>query len=381
MDRYQSNGRLLAFFVLQGLIPSVVLITTPKRSAIRYLSIPYLLLINPQAGRDFVDANGNIKSFIPRLVEAVRLITFTRAVNTPRQVKNVPPFPAYYTKRDPKVIPRGRFLVRETAIAVWQFLVLDICTGLILKQAMNDQDEGKTSSSGILGLEWITKTLIQVAIAWLVVCRILISFYYRVASIIFVGLGDSPLNSPPIIGRTADVYTLRTFWGKFWHQMLRLPLTSTSNFLARDVLRLPRSSLVERYTNVFIVFFFSGLIHVVLDSLRDVSPREPGTMSFFLSFVIGYIIEDGVQALWKRTRGSRDNIGLPTWWQKTIGYCWVLTWLGVTSPWYFRTKMLKPEQHMVWVPFSVAGLISPLLLNSIVIGGGLVLKFVFEGEI
>ena len=163
--------------------------------------------------------------------------------------------------------------------------------------------------------------------------------------------------------------------------MLRLPLTSTSNFLARDVLGLPRSSLVERYTNVFIVFFFSGLIHVVLDSLRNVSLWEPGTMSFFLSFVFGYIIEDGVQALWKRTRGSRNNINLPTWWQKTLGYCWVLTWLGVTSPWYFRTGMLKPEQQMVLAPFGVSDLISPLVLNSIVIGGGLVLKFVFEGEI
>ena len=248
MDRYQSNGRLLTLNVLQGLIPSVVLFTTPKRSAIRYLSIPCmiwivlhsmypvqkpgytsthllgssatfvltaldLLLINPQAGCDFVDANGNPKSFIPRLIEAVRLLTYARAVNTPRQVKNVPPFPAYYTKTDPKVIPRGRFLVRESAIAVWQFLALDMFSVLALKQAMNDQDEGKTISSGIPGREWITKGLIPTAIAWLVVSRILLSFYYRVASIIFVSLGDSPSNSPPMIGRMADIYTLRNFWG------------------------------------------------------------------------------------------------------------------------------------------------------------------------
>ena len=43
--------------------------------------------------------------------------------------------------------------------------------------------------------------------------------------------------------------------------------------------------------------------------------------------------------------------------------------------------MLKPEQQMVLAPFGVSDLISPLVLNSIVIGGGLVLKFVFEGEI
>ncbi|KAJ5604204.1 hypothetical protein N7537_007160 [Penicillium hordei] len=419
MDQYQTNGRLLALSILQGLIPCVVLVATPKRSALRYLCIPCmiwivsqmmypvqapgytstnllgnsatfvltaldLLLINPQAGREFADANGSTKSFLSRLVKAVRLLTCTRAINTPRQVKNVPPFPAYYNKRHPKLIPRGRFLVRETAIAVWQFLVLDIFSVLALRQAMNDQDEESSVSSGlrwdIPGRELIAQA-IQTLITWLVVSRILLSFYYRVASIIFVSLGDSPSNSPPLIGRMADIYTLRNFWGKFWHQLLRLPLTSTSNFLTRDVLGLPRSSFVERYTNVFIVFFFSGLTHAILDRLRNVSPWDFWTMSFFLSFVVGYMIEDGVQGLWKRTLGSQNGIGLPVWWQKAVGFCWVITWLGVTSPWYFRSAMLKPEEQMVLIPFSIAGLIRLSVLKSIVIGGGLVLKFVFEGEI
>ncbi|CAI7587750.1 unnamed protein product [Penicillium viridicatum] len=419
MDQYQTDGQLFALAVLQGLIPCVVLITTPKRSALRYLCIPCmiwivsqmmypvrapgyistnflgssatfvltaldLLLINPQAGKDLVDANANTKSFSSRLFQAVKVLTCTRAINTPRQVKNVPPFPAYYDKRDPKVIPRGRFLVRETAIAIWQFLVLDIVSVLASRQAMNDQDEESSVSSGlqwdIPGRELIAPA-IQALITWLVVSRILISFYYRVASIIFVSLGDSPSNSPPVMGRMADIYTLRNFWGKFWHQFLRLPLTSTSNFLARDVLGLPRPSFVERYTNVFIVFFFSGLTHVILDSLRNVSPWDYWTMSFFLSFVVGYMIEDGVQGLWKRTLGSQNDNGFPVWWQKALGFCWVITWLGVTSPWYFRSAMLKPEEQMVLVPFSVAGFISLSVLNSIVIGGGLVLKFVFEGEI
>jgi hypothetical protein len=137
---------------------------------------------------------------------------------------------------------------------------------------------------------------------------------------------------------------------------------------------------VERYVNVFIVFFLSGLIHVVIDSLRDVSLKELGTMAFFLSFVVGYMIEDGVIALWKRTRGSRND-SLPAWWQRVLGFCWVITWLGVTSPWFFRSAMTKPEEQMGLVPFSVAGLIDLPVLQSIVIGGGIVLKFVFEGEI
>ncbi|CAI7634102.1 unnamed protein product [Penicillium glandicola] len=234
MDQYQSNWRLFAFAVLQGLIPTVVLITTPKRSALRYLSIPCMiwnvfhmmyptrsfeytssnllgssttyiltaldiLLINPQSGCDFVDANGNKKSFLSRLVEAVRILTFTRAINTPRQVKNVPPFPAYYTKRDAKVIPRGRFLVRETAIAIWQFLALDILSVLALKQGMNDQDEGSIPSGqwNIPGREWIAQA-IPTLTAWFIVTRILLSFYYRVASIIFKILASNVTIAPHV---------------------------------------------------------------------------------------------------------------------------------------------------------------------------------------
>ncbi|OQE44634.1 hypothetical protein PENCOP_c002G06649 [Penicillium coprophilum] len=401
MDQYQSHGRLLAFTILQGLIPTVVLITTPTHSPLRYLSIPCytstnlvgnsaifvltaldLLLIHPQTRRDFVDAEGNTKNFLCRLFQAFKLLTYTRAINTPRQAKNVPPFPNYYTKRDPKVIPRGRFLVRETAIAIWQFLTLDTLSVLALKQAIHNQDVEQSISSdpqgSFPGQKW-RERFFQTLMAWFVVSRIVISFYHRVASIISVSLGDSPSNSPPMIGRMADMYTLRNFWGKFWHQMLRLPLTSTSNFLARDALGLPRSSL-ERYVNVFIVFFLSGLVHVVIDSVRNVSPKELGTMSFFLSFVVGYMIEDGVLALWKRTRGSQ-NSGLPAWWQRALGFWWVITWLGVTSPWFFRLAMQKPEEQMVLVPFSVAGFMSLPVLKSIVIGGGLVLKIVFEGEI
>lgn len=37
---------------------------------------------------------------------------------------------------------------------------------------------------------------------------------YRVCSIIAVGVfGDSPINWPPLVGRMADNYTLRNFWG------------------------------------------------------------------------------------------------------------------------------------------------------------------------
>lgn len=168
---------------------------------------------------------------------------------------------------------------------------------------------------------------------------------------------------------------------KFWHQMLRVPLTSCSNFLARDVLGLPRLSSVERYINVFIVFFLSGLVHVIIDILRNVTPQESGAMAFFLSFCVGYMIEDGVQALWKRLRCSQNTSGEPLWWQKTVGFIWVAAWLGYTSTWFFGSAVQEPGKQMVLIPFSVVSLIGLPMLSTIVLAGAVPLMVIFEGEI
>lgn len=251
MDQYQSDWRMLGFGILQCLIPSVILITTPKRSALRYLPTPCmlwiayqmmypvrvywigsscllgnavtfifsaldLLLINPHGEEDFLDSNGNINSFKSRLVKAIQLMTCTRAINTPRQAKNVPSTPAYYTKRDPKEIPRGLFLYRETAIAMWQFLAIDAIFFMASKQTLDAQEERASDPSGT---QWdspgqkLIATAIPNLIAWFIVTRLMLSFCYRISSVIFVSLGDSPSNSPPLFGRMADVYTLRNFWG------------------------------------------------------------------------------------------------------------------------------------------------------------------------
>ncbi|KAJ6068824.1 hypothetical protein N7499_010711 [Penicillium canescens] len=275
---------------------------------ISILSATYFLLANPKDSRDFVNANGTTKSFFSRLYEALRMMMLTRAINTPRQVKNVPGPPAYYAKRDPK----------------W-FVPVD---------------------------QWVERIISNV-ITWSVVARILIDLNARIFAILCVGLGlDTPADSPPTFGTMADAYSLRNFWGKFWHQLLRQPFTSLSNFIARDVLCLPRSSLVERYTNVFIVFFFSGLLHLLVDILGCVPAQESGSMFFFLSFVLGFMIEDGVKAMWKSMYPqAKESAGPPPLWQRALGFVWVMVWIGVVSTAYF-VPMQRPESRALLVPLT-----------------------------
>lgn len=45
---------------------------------------------------------------------------------------------------------------------------------------------------------------------------------YRIFAIIAVSLGlSAPESNPPCFGSLADAYSVRQFWGKYWHQMFR----------------------------------------------------------------------------------------------------------------------------------------------------------------
>ncbi|PWY93565.1 hypothetical protein BO94DRAFT_563945 [Aspergillus sclerotioniger CBS 115572] len=393
MSSYQPLSRLLLLSTIQTLIPALLLITTPKRSPLRYLSIPcmifilsmmlhpvktscYLagtsagagwmsilfaldiLLINPKHAEDFIN-NKKIttNSFLSRLKSALELRANLRRVNTPRETKNIPPFPKYYAKRG---ITRGRFLVRETVIAVWQYLVLDVLTVEL----------------------WIER-LITTLVAWFIVSRILSEFYYRSFAVPCVALRvESPENFPTLFNKMVDAYTLRGFWGKFWHQTLRTNFTAVSNFLTRDILNLPKPSLLERYTNVFLVFCLSGIMHVVIDVVSNIPVRESGAMRFFLSFPFGYMIEDGVQAGWRKLQGSKKKAGTEAeWWERAIGFVWVVGFLTVTFVPYSEPMQKGPERLFVLVSWSIVKVIGVKLVGGLIVGVGVLIMVVFGGEV
>ncbi|KAJ5530987.1 hypothetical protein N7527_004380 [Penicillium freii] len=428
---YHSTGanilEFLCFYLVQNVVPAALIITTPKSSPLRYLCIPgmiwiasrfirpfgssgsptwcqaitqlviatlqatNLLLLNPLANSDISRSTKSVQNFGSRLIAAFRLFAQTRAVNTQWQVKNVPSHPKYYLRRGMQVPTRGQFLLRQLAIVAWQCLVLDIVQTVSLQQA-KERDLHEPSS---LQVEWVVplghwaERIATHLSIWFVVNRLISDLAYRVLSIFFVGIGlDSPADWPPAFGSMADAYTLRNFWGKFWHQFMRQPFTSISNFIARDVLNLTRSSILERYTNVFIVFLISAIFHVLVDILQSVPVDMSGSMPFYLAFVFGIMLEDGVQNIWKRvqTPDSRQEeaqqpSGIVPLWKRAAGMVWVVLWLGVTSTWYFTPMIQSTNDDLQVIPFSAAKYIGLQPLIGIVVGSGVGIVVMFEVEI
>ena len=139
---------------------------------------------------------------------SVRLLFGLRGLNTPWQVKGIPPQPAFLSRKGDSSISRGRYLLRQAIFLAWQYLAMDVLYILSVRKASSNVE-----SVGISGpMPWSSRIYITV-LAWFVVARLLVDSFYRFAALIAVGMGDCPGNWPPLIGSMWDAYTLRYFWG------------------------------------------------------------------------------------------------------------------------------------------------------------------------
>lgn len=240
--------QIISLYAAHCLIPAVLLVATPKGSALRYLSVPCsifivcraipvatalgpgfvwcecgrlfltiifqclnLLLINPKDRNDLPSAGS--QHFAAQVYSATRLFTDPRGINTPWQIKNAPPQPKYYKRWDTKEPPRGQFLIRQSVIVLWQYLALDIFATLALQQALEKGGSMPPVPQLDISIEQWIERIISNLMAGFVVSRILIDFHHRTFSIIIVGLRlDSPANCPPLYGRALDADTVRGFW-------------------------------------------------------------------------------------------------------------------------------------------------------------------------
>ncbi|KAJ6013469.1 hypothetical protein N7540_008060 [Penicillium herquei] len=404
--------------VLQNLIPTILLVTTPKRSILRFLAIPCmiwiasqnvrqmnpfcqtyvfllgpvfqcvpqalnLLLINPLDAADLVRENPTrTKTFLGRFWYSAELMLFPRGLGTPRQVRGIPSHPKYYCKHGAFSCSRGVFLLRQSLILAWQYALFD------LVQFSGHQQVAVSTSNAIFtypewdcSLEKWIERIITNGISWLVIGRICADSRYRLASIIFVGSGlYSPSEWVPMYGRMADSYTLKNLWGTFWHQMVRQPLSAMSNWITRDILQLPKGSILESSMNIFFVFLQSALLHLFIDIAAGIPAEYSGSLPFFTSFTVGIIIEQAVQNLyyWIKGPGAKEY----AIWKRVVGYTWVLLWVGIPSTWWIHPNMQNTPPHKLsMVPFSFSDHIGSQTVTAFAVISGMIVFFVFGGEV
>ncbi|KAF9644021.1 hypothetical protein BDM02DRAFT_3122623 [Thelephora ganbajun] len=167
-----------------------------------------------------------------------------------------------------------------------------------------------------------------------------ISITHNITALVCVGLGcSSPTLWPDMWGRWGDAYTVRKLWGQTWHQLMRPTFTGLGRLVANKFLKFPRGTNRSSYTQLYIAFLLSGIIHCAADFMVE-KRMAYRSFKFFLLQAVAITFEDFVIYVVKGLllrRGTELKPGKvhESWAEavvRVIGYCWVIIWFCLTLP-------------------------------------------------
>ncbi|KAL8822087.1 MAG: hypothetical protein Q9191_007170 [Dirinaria sp. TL-2023a] len=291
-------------------------------------------------------------SVVERLCWATGQAWDNRLLATPWQVANVPPFSRQHRKWVPT---KAEFLRKNTMVCVLCLVLLDavpLLAGPPEKNAVlfGEPRVGLFSRLNDVNAQELAIRLVSAAMFYGMGLVMMRAFHSGIA-VITVGLGISEVERwRPPFGQPLDAWSLRQFWGSFWHQNLRQNLSSPARYVTYSVLRLTKGGLLGRYLFIFLTFWLSGVVHLCGDLAAGLPWEESGAMWFFCVQAFGIALEDGVQAAYRAIIGSGDGNAnadnkadavnkekgkaRPSAWKCVIGYIWVACWMAWSVPVY-----------------------------------------------
>ena len=125
----------------------------------------------------------------------------------------------------------------------------------------------------------------------------------------------------------------------------------------KDVLHLPKETLASRYSNIFLVFLLSGLVHSDQDVATGMPWEASGAVRFFCTQAIGIIFEDGVQSIFRTWYTDNKKFKRPI---RFLGYIWVVAFFVWSTPAWTYPQASRPKagEQDDMMPFSI---INPLM--------------------
>ncbi|EHK40133.1 uncharacterized protein TrAtP1_006184 [Trichoderma atroviride] len=231
---------------------------------------------------------------------------------------------------DGSISGRVRFLLKRLGVLMACYLFIDLCAAgpppdpdmfTREKQTISYLLAGNGATSEDVGFRVIT------TIVFLINAALGVIGVYNLLAIVAVLCGDQPQSWPPIWqGWPSQAYSVRRFWGNYYHQGLRKALTGPADWIIDSVV--PRGSLISRYSRLALAFSLSAMLH------HQSEGSETGQLIFFSSQALGIILEDTAHKLY-----SFSPIQLPRRIEHAFGYLWVLVWLVCLVPYWSYSTM------------------------------------------
>ncbi|KAF7316085.1 MBOAT-2 domain-containing protein [Mycena indigotica] len=246
-------------------------------------------------------------------------------------VEALPPHP-------PLNMTRPQFVLGRLKQAIMLFLLHDLANLHVRANDMFHPDGPGWRSNG-----WFWQ--ITVVASWGLSVATMLCCLFVLLSMVAVGLGLSEPNGWPALMRSPrEAYTIRRFWGRAWHQLLRRFVTAHGKYLTQ-ALRFPRGSNASAYTQLFVAFFVSAIVHYGAEvfALRN---WGGGALTFFMLQPFAIVVEDFL--IWV---GQRMGWNSPAW--RYVGYITTLGWFVWVTPIWQEPLIREGEMASVSLPVSL----------------------------
>lgn len=225
--------------------------------------------------------------------------------------------------------PRWSFVMSQCRRALRYLFIIDAAQTYIHANPVFSHSTNTALSLGAQG--YVFRSINVITYMGRIYCLLQLQYTLLAIFCVAVGLSESG-DCPPLFGNWRDSYTLRRFWGRTWHQMLRRYFASIGKSLAGWLGFQPGSNL-SSYTQLYAAFIISATQHLIGDIM--VGKGYTGwSFQFYLAQAVAITAEDAMIAL-----ARRAGINKPTSITRIIGYIWVFVWFTAMMPPYVDSQV------------------------------------------
>ncbi|KAF8065364.1 membrane bound O-acyl transferase family-domain-containing protein [Lyophyllum atratum] len=284
-----------------------------------FTALHLLLIVEPiRQFRHSTDVDDpRTRPLLKRVYWAGCIIHSPRGIGWNYQTPHVPDRPS---------MKRGSFIISRFLRVFGCFLIMDAAQTFVHTNPLFSGSPAELENATITSQGFLYRCLNS--IAWMATPYAGVRLQYYLFSIISVALGlSTPADWPDPYGKWRDAYTVRNFWGRTWHQMMRRYLSSTRKVVVQAA-GFKKGTWMSSNTQLLVGFFVSGVMHSFGDAM--VGRKYFGaSFPFFMVQVLAIIVEDTIVELADRV-GRKPSAKL----FNIIGFAWVFAWLMFSFPLY-----------------------------------------------
>lgn len=171
-----------------------------------------------------------------------------------------------------------------------------------------------------------------------------LSSYHNITAALFISVGlDTDNEWPPIFGPISTAYTVRRYWGLFWHRIIYRSFSAYATVVS-DLLGLRRGNITRRLFNNALVFALSGIMHGTVSWGLGNRCAWGRSLGYWMLQPVAFVLEGFVQAAWERCRGqmhlNKSGQRAVLVFERIVGYTWVHAWFCWCVP-----KRIYPLGH------------------------------------